>query len=246
MEPRYDAVTTPLASRPPIPPTAFRQAPMPLHDPSTFFPQISSHEDVFGPISASSTFGTISSPFPQSYYPDQNPAHYHQEQTPTRYYSEQSFHRLGPGVPPTSSIHQGHHSTFSASAGTTYPVGRIGSPPSSMPLNTSGIGGPITPQRPFSGGFSPGRNTVSGSRRLSSDATSTTPPRTAQDLLMRVLGGAGTSQPNPQTSAPNAPIYPNVTRPRHSQSPPRNAATISENQTPLFFGTAGSNSIWAP
>jgi hypothetical protein len=61
-----------------------------------------------------------------------------------------------------------------------------------------------------------------------------TPPRTAQDLLLRVLGNT------PQQSNGQ------MNRPRHSTSPPRDIGSPPENRPPLLFGTSGGNSIWAP
>jgi hypothetical protein len=69
-------------------------------------------------------------------------------------------------------------------------------------------------------------------------AVNITPPRTAQDLLMRVLGTSnatsGRAQPNAHSYAPTSPV-------RAAVSP----SSPESRPAPLLFGTSG-NSIWAP
>ena len=109
-------------------------------------------------------------------------------------------------------------------------------PPVQVPLSTNyGIysNGPLTPLR-HSQRLSIGPNTTTNG--VTADLSPTTPPRTGQDLLMRVLGGV------PSAGANGTPTR----RARQSTSPPRGRNASPESRPPLLFGAANGNSIWAP
>lgn len=96
-----------------------------------------------------------------------------------------------------------------------------------------GSGTPLTPLR-HAQRLSIGPNTPTN--MVLAELSPTTPPRTGQDLLMRVLGG-GSGAGASGTSAGRA---------RQSTSPPRARNASPESRPPLLFGASNGNSIWAP
>ncbi|KAG8772509.1 hypothetical protein FRC15_002680 [Serendipita sp. 397] len=92
--------------------------------------------------------------------------------------------------------------------------------------------------------------TLSGRPLEAQVPPTSSPPKTAQDLLMRVLGTANTSGlgPGPGPAGPGVIGSPTKGRlPRQSTSPPRGGNDRSEEGIPpLIFGTMNGQSIWAP
>lgn len=142
----------------------------------------------------------------------------------------------GTPILPGSSIHYGQPFAQSTMASTSSPLlqhqglfnpSYQGSNIHVMHSNPSGVPNPST--------INQHRLSLSAASRSADQvdpSVNITPPRTAQDLLMRVLG------------TPHLPTG----RTHQSTSPTRAAASSSPETrpAPLLFGTSAGNSIWAP
>jgi hypothetical protein len=127
----------------------------------------------------------------------------------------------------------------------------------SVPLGSSHTNGvptlptpqaPFTPRQQRSDRLSLSGNTSGAATNALDASPNVTPPRTAQDLLLRVLG----TTPNTASSGNtyNVGSGSNVIgRPRLSASPPKvnsSGSSPDRRPAPLLFGTSAGNSIWAP
>jgi hypothetical protein len=107
---------------------------------------------------------------------------------------------------------------------------------------------PFTPRQQRSDRLSLSGNTPGAAITARDASTNVTPPRTAQDLLLRVLGTTPntTSSGNTHNAGSGSNV---VSRPRLSASPPRvnsSGSSPDRRPAPLLFGTSAGNSIWAP
>jgi hypothetical protein len=119
--------------------------------------------------------------------------------------------------------------------------------PNSVPILPSPQA-PFTPRQQRSERLSFSGNGTGAAISAPDASLSVTPPRTAQDLLLRVLGTTptATASGNVNNGGSTSNIH---ARPRLSTSPPRvtNSGSSPEHRpAPLLFGTSARNSIWAP
>ncbi|KAG8805320.1 hypothetical protein FRC17_005565 [Serendipita sp. 399] len=254
---------------PPRDPYAFNLSDLALH-PEFNQPYVSqlhpSHYDVFGPTGPS--VANVPHPFPPmgTVGSTSGSALFYQDQAP--------FSRpIGTISPPRAS-----QMLFSSPR---HAAGTIGPPPPSLPPPVGGGLGqdfstptshgyanehPVSPVR-MPHRLSVSANTPTLSRlplEAAASGSSSSPPRTAQDLLMRVLGTANTPGVG-LGSGPGvigSPVKPpgtigggtsggggsggGVRSTRGSTSPPRGGNDRLEDIPPLIFGTMNGQSIWAP
>jgi hypothetical protein len=177
--------------------------------------------------------------------------HYHDG--PSAYHT--NIQGLGNGIPPTNSprMNQPISSMAHNQPQFASPYRATGSVPLGN-SHTNGVPTLPTPQAPFtprqqrSDRLSFSGNTSGVGTNARDASPNVTPPRTAQDLLLRVLG----TTPNAASSGNTHNVGSSsnvVSRPRLSASPPRvnsSGSSPDRRPAPLLFGTSAGNSIWAP
>lgn len=226
---------------------------MPLRDPHAFHladlnrfePQIPYHtqlhspqHDVFGP--SSGTFTAPYSPPGLASQPIGSMQHYHD--LPTSH--QTGMQGLGSMIPTNSP--RANQSMFSMGANQPFYTSpyRSGGPlplaNGMQSLSTSQV--PITPRQRRNDRLSIG----AGAPLAPHEISPTTPPKTAQDLLLRVLGAT----PNPSASGHTNGGQTYSGNPHLSASPPRvnssGSSPDGNRPAPLLFGGSTGNSIWAP